>query len=276
MTSLAPPPDLPERPSTGVADDVPPAWSPWLGVAAMLAGFGAATVFAMFILLIALGLGADTGDTPAGVSIASLAAQDVALVGAAIFFARLVARPTPRQFGLVPPRRVWAAAGWAVLTLVAFGLFAQIWLQLIGETDTKESLPEDLGIHSSTAAAVAIAILVCAVAPFVEELLFRGFIFRAMRNGLGLWGGAAVTGVLFGGAHVLGSPIAFLLPLAFFGFALCLLYARTRSLYPCMALHCVNNSLALGSAMDWGWQIPVVLAGSLALIAATAAVAQRA
>ncbi len=274
MTSLAPPPDLPERPSA--AADGRPAWSPWMGIAALLAGFGAATVCAMFIVLIALGFGVDTGDTPAGVSIATIIAQDLCLVGAAVLFARMVARPTPRQFGLVRPRRVWAAVGWAVVALLAFGLFAQVWLHLIGQSDTKDSLPEDLGIHSSTAAAVAIAILVCAVAPFVEELFFRGFIFGAMRNGLGLWGGAAVTGLLFGGAHVLGSPIAFLLPLAFFGFALCLLYARTRSLYPCMALHCVNNSLALGSTMDWGWQIPVVLAGSLALIAATAAVAQRA
>jgi len=270
MTSLAEPPEPPAD-----VDDRRPPWSPWMGVGALLAGFGAATVCSMFIVLIALGFGVRTGETPAGVSIASIVAQDVCLVGAAVLFARMVARPTPRQFGLVAPRSVAAAVGWAFLALVAFAVFSQIFLHLIGQSETKDELPDQLGIHSSTAAAVAIAILVCAVAPFVEELFFRGFIFRAMRNGLGLWGGAAVTGLLFGGAHVLGSPVAFLLPLAFFGFALCLLYAKTGSLYPSMALHCVNNSIALGSTMDWGWQIPLVLVGSLALIAGAAAVAQR-
>ena len=38
----------------------------------------------------------------------------------------------------------------------------------------------------------------------------------------------------------------FLVPLGVFGALLCLLYHRTGSLLPCMALHALNNSLALG------------------------------
>lgn len=279
MTSLATPSDHPERPA-GVPDRPPPddhpAWSPWMGFAALLAGFGAATACGLVIAVVALAFGADLDDTPPGVSIASILAQDVCLVGAALLLARMVAPPRPWQFGLRPPRRVWPAVGWTAGALVAFGAFSAAWLALIGESDTKDELPDQLGADSGTAAAVAVAFLVCAVAPLVEELFFRGFIFGALRNGLGLWGGALVTGLLFGGAHVLGSPVAFLLPLAFLGFALCLLYDRTGSLYPCMALHCVNNSLALGSALEWDWQIPVVMAGSLAVIAATVRTAQRA
>ena len=47
---------------------------------------------------------------------------------------------------------------------------------------------------------------------------------------------------------------------------LCLIYARTGSLYPCIALHCANNSVAFGASQDWTWQIPVLFAGSIAVI----------
>ena len=36
-----------------------------------------------------------------------------------------------------------------------------------------------------------------------------------------------------------------------------MLYERTGSLYPCIGLHCVNNSVAFSSTQDWTWQIPV-------------------
>ena len=35
------------------------------------------------------------------------------------------------------------------------------------------------------------------------------------------------------------------------GFVLCLLRWRTGSLYPCMALHSFNNSVALGVELHW-------------------------
>ena len=106
----------------------------------------------------------------------------------------------------------------------------------------------------------------CVVAPIAEEFFFRGYFFGALRNWRGVWPAAVLTGLVFGGIHVGSAPVGFLVPLAFFGFLLCLIYDRTRSLYPCMALHCVNNSIAFGVGEHWGWEIPLVLAGSLAVI----------
>jgi uncharacterized protein len=110
-------------------------------------------------------------------------------------------------------------------------------------------------------------VLVCVVAPIAEEFFFRGYFFGALRNWRGLWPAAVITGLVFGGIHVGSAPVGFLVPLAFFGFLLCLIYDRTRSLYPCMALHCLNNSIAFGIGEHWDWQIPLVLAASLTVIA---------
>ena len=81
---------------------------------------------------------------------------------------------------------------------------------------------------------------------------------------------------MFGGIHAGSAPVGFLVPLAVFGVILCLIYHVTRSLYPCMALHCINNSIAFGVGEHWGWEIPVVALGSLAVIAATIRTVQRA
>ena len=58
----------------------------------------------------------------------------------------------------------------------------------------------------------------------------------------------------------------FLVPLAVFGFVLCLLYWRTGSLYPCIALHALNNCLAFGVSQNWDWQIPVLMVAALTVI----------
>ncbi len=90
------------------------------------------------------------------------------------------------------------------------------------------------------------AALTCVVAPIGEEFLFRGYIFTALRNWRGPWTGAVVTGLLFGLVHAGSAPLLDLVPLAALGFGLCLLYRRTGSLYPCIVVHSLNNSVAFG------------------------------
>ena len=107
----------------------------------------------------------------------------------------------------------------------------------------------------------------CVVAPFAEEFFFRGFFFKALSSWKGIWPAAVLTGLVFGGIHAGSADIAFLVPLGFFGSALCLLYVKTGSLYPCIAVHAVNNSIAFCSSQDWGWQMLPVLAGALLMVA---------
>ena len=54
-------------------------------------------------------------------------------------------------------------------------------------------------------------------------------------------------------------------PLAVLGFMFCLVYERTRSLYPVIALHSINNSIAYAAQADGG-AVSAVL-GPLMLLA---------
>jgi CAAX protease family protein len=191
--------------------------------------------------------------------------QDVSFIGAALLFASIAGTPRPEQFGL---RRTsfWPAVGWIVLAFIGFYLVTLVWVAILGADPDDTKLPDELGVKDSTAAMLAVAFLVAVVAPVAEEFFFRGFFFTSLRAWKGLWPAAVITGLVFGGIHVGSAEAVFLAPLAFFGFALCLLYQRTGSLYPCMALHCLNNSLAFGVSQHWGWETPVLFVSALSLI----------
>jgi membrane protease YdiL (CAAX protease family) len=259
------PPDHPERPvGVGTPAGAPP-WPAWTAPAALLAGFAAALVGALVLGVIAAIFGAGFDQTPASVSILSVIVQDACLIGAALFFARLTAFPRPRHFGL-RPTPFWRAVGYTVAGYVLFVIASYVWLQLIGEPDAKDTITEDLGAKDSTIALIGVTFVVTVCAPLAEEFFFRGYFYGSLRR-MGIWPAAALTGLAFGTVHVFGSPIAFIVPLALLGMGLALLREYTGSLYPGIALHCINNSVAMSSSEHWSWQVPVVLVGSLGAIA---------
>jgi uncharacterized protein len=248
----------PSPPPSGVRG-----WSPWFGPAALVAGLVVAAVGGLVIDIPAAVLGVKISEShiPPGLVIADTVVQDIAFVAAAVFFAQLGGRRVSAwQFGLRPPRRrrTLRVVGIAVL---AFIVFLIAWSAAVHTQ--KEKLLETLGTHESAALLVLSAALTCVIAPICEEFLFRGFIFSALRNWRGTWPAAVITGVLFGAVHALGSaPASDLPPLVVLGFLLCLVYQYTGSLYPCIALHALNNSLAFASLEEWS------LGGALLLLAA--------
>jgi membrane protease YdiL (CAAX protease family) len=231
-----------------VADRAPaPDWPPWTAPVALIAGVVLAALGGLIVDLPALALGVKltSSHTPAGLAIADTFVQDLAFVAAAVFCAHLgVRRARGWQFGLRRPRVGWlSSAGMIVLLLVAFVVLTLVWQALC-------------------------AGLTCVVAPICEEFLFRGFIFRALANWRGALPAAAMTAVLFGAVHYGSAPKLDLVPLALLGFGLCLLYRASGSLYPCMAAHSLNNSVAFASLEKWSWQMPLLMAAALAGVGA--------
>ena len=226
-------------------------WPPWMAPVALVAAVVFAAVGGLVIDIPAVALGAKIrgSHVPPGLEIADTAVQDVAFVFVACVVASLGGRRVYAwQFGL-RPTSLWRAVRLAVGAAIAFLVFLLIWSAFV--QTSKEKLLEQLGTSESTLLLVLSAGLTCVIAPVCEEFLFRGFIFGSLRNWRGPWPAAVLTGILFGGVHAGSAPAADLVPLAVLGFALCLLYERTGSLYPCIALHALNNSIAFGSLEGW-------------------------
>jgi membrane protease YdiL (CAAX protease family) len=260
-------------------EDQSPDWPPWMAPAALIGALVLAAVGGLIVDLpaAAFGVSITSSHIPGGLEIADTVVQDLVFILTAVLFARMGGRKVRSwQFGLRPPR---LRLLWTVLLplglFLAFLIFSVIWAGILDES-TKEKILEQLGANEGTSLLLLSAALTCVIAPICEEFLFRGFIFTALRNWKGTWPAAIITGLLFGGVHVGSAPAVDLVPLAFLGFGLCLLYRITSSLYPCIAAHSLNNSIAYGSLESWTFlQVIALIAGSLLLIAALALAAKR-
>jgi uncharacterized protein len=263
----APPLERPELPDGAGLTPVGPHWKAWTAWVALVAGFAAAIGGAIVLGLASIAFGGALDAPGPVVNILATVVQDLCLVGAAVFMARLAGRPRPSDFGL-RPTRLWPAVGWGLATWVSFLLFTAAFVAIIGQHGGDDKLPKELGADDSTVALICVALLVCVIAPLSEEFFFRGYFFTALRSWRGVWPAAIVTGLVFGVIHAGSSNLAFLVPLGFFGFLLCLLYVRTGSLYPCIAVHSLNNCTAFGVSQGWNaGEIVLTVAGAYAILA---------
>lgn len=112
------------------------------------------------------------------------------------------------------------------------------WLQQMEEGQLE--LIENVLMRDASA---VFNLIMIALTPAVcEELLFRGYVQRQAERSLGVAGGIVLTGVLFGLFHL---RLTQLLPLATLGCYLAWLTWRTRSLWPAVAVHLLNNGAAV-------------------------------
>jgi len=153
-----------------------------------------------------------------------------------------------RVFALRRPRSLAAAAGWVVVALVTVAV-VNVGLGQFLNAGKEQGLVPD-GWESSHAGAFAANFVVVAlIAPFVEELIFRGFGVSAIGSVVGTAPTVLWVGIAFGVWH--GLVIAFPV-LAILGAILAMLRLRTDSVYPSMAAHAIFNAVALVAAVTHG------------------------
>lgn len=97
---------------------------------------------------------------------------------------------------------------------------------------------------------VLLAALVVCVAPFVEELVFRGVLLSGFASRLPIGWAMLASAVVFGCVHLPDFKFAWypIPTLIVLGLAAAWLRVRTRSLWPSITLHATNNLIA---ALAW-------------------------
>jgi membrane protease YdiL (CAAX protease family) len=137
-----------------------------------------------------------------------------------------------------------SAFGWMFAMLGTYYAGAIAFSALVVQPD-QEDIGKELGVcNPGIGIAVAAVLAVVVLAPFAEELFFRGFFFAGLRTRWGLWPSALLSGGIFGLVHAPTGPTA-AIPLAGLGVGLAWLYNKTGSIYPCMLAHFLNNALAI-------------------------------
>jgi membrane protease YdiL (CAAX protease family) len=259
-----------------------PPWPIWTAPAAVVLGLVLGSLGTIIVDVVASASGSSVDHPGPAASIIADIVFDLCFVAAALWLATWRGGARPADFGFRRLRPSTAVGAVVVAAVGYYGLTA-LYSALV-HLHGKDKLPSELGATHSTAALVAASLFVCVIAPVCEEFFFRGFVFGALRNiplrvgrvEGGPWIAAVLTGILFGLAHTGSASSQYLIPLGFLGFVLCLVRWRTRSLYPCMALHSANNALALGvNQLEWSalailglvvasWLVIAVVVGPLA------------
>ncbi|WP_434444090.1 lysostaphin resistance A-like protein [Lentzea sp. E54] len=117
--------------------------------------------------------------------------------------------------------------------LIGVGMFAAVIVNIafVGGYEVR-------GLGSVTGAVALVGFMAAAVV--VEELLFRGILFRIVEQRIGTWISLALTGVLFGAAHLLNANATVWSAVAIAieaGFMLAAVYAATRNLCVPIGVH---------------------------------------
>lgn len=130
-----------------------------------------------------------------------------------------------------------AAAG------LALGLFAHGYMGVLQHFPAAAELIRKSKEQMASMHGVRVSLVVIGVgfAPFAEEYLFRGLLFRALDREWGGWRAVVGSAAFFAIYH---SPLAWL-PVALLGAANALIFKKTGRLAPAIVLHMVYNAVVL-------------------------------
>ncbi len=137
-----------------------------------------------------------------------------------------------------------AAVGLGCGLMLASLLFNLIYSALLAVFDL--SMQPDIAImFNSTQFPLVLVLGGALVAPFVEEVFFRGFVFTGLQHRWGWKAAAVVSSGLFAMAHVVPTSIV---PIFILGLIFAYLYKISGSIWPAILMHMLTNTLALSAA----------------------------
>jgi membrane protease YdiL (CAAX protease family) len=157
----------------------------------------------------------------------------------------LIARGALELLALRRPQSWRGALRGALIVLVGVYALSAILGPLL-HPGREQGLTPDKWDSSRAAPFFANAFVVCVIAPFVEELTFRGVGYSLLRARFGVEPAIVVSALVFGLAHGLVEALPLLVA---FGIGLAWVRERQDSTIPGMLLHGTFNAIALAASL---------------------------
>lgn len=192
------------------------------------------------------------GQLSAGTFAAAVVATDVPMV--LFVYLRVVAPGAAswRDLGLraIPARHLLKSVVLASIAALALTQAVGLLLQAVGIHSNQEEQFTFVQ-REPISGFFAVLLFGAVIAPVVEELFFRGYLYGLYRRRYSGWVAGAASSGLFSVLHVNpalmdpGQALGLLVGIVTLSAVFCFTYERTRSLYPGMVAHGLNNALAL-------------------------------
>ena len=152
-------------------------------------------------------------------------------------------------FGLTPPANKSSYLIAVLLGVIVLLLGGPLTHILAGHHQVDQDVSLLAG-NVSVGMRLLLALLVVCVAPFVEELVFRGVLLSGLASRMPIGWAMLASAVVFGCVHLPDFKFAWypVPALVILGLVSAWLRVRTRSLWPSITLHATNNFIA---AIAW-------------------------
>jgi len=154
-------------------------------------------------------------------------------------------RDTPwRHIGWHGGWSVTKLAAWSICVYIASTMTVQIYVAIMKAVGADALLPDaqlPTEVFDHWWVVVPFGLSVVFIAPFCEEICFRGFAYGAFRRRYAILASALASGVLFSLAH---GQLGLILPFALVGAYFAYTYERTGTLFANMSVHFIFNAIS--------------------------------
>jgi len=129
----------------------------------------------------------------------------------------------------------------ALIAIFVFSFLYVLVMDMVFGIESSPSKIEEL-VRNRSISNTILLIVTAVVAPFCEELYFRGFLYSAFKKNLGVNMALFLSSLLFALAHL---EIYSFIPIMVIGWVLAYIYEKTRSLLPVIFLHATYNLISI-------------------------------
>ena len=169
--------------------------------------------------------------------------QVILMLGVVWFFALFRRKAHLRDLGLryySIAKTIW----YSFLSLLAIFLVSFLYVFLMNSIFGMEapSSKIEILVENRSISSNILLVVVALVAPFSEEIFFRGFVYSAFKKSWGVNAGLFLSSFLFALVHL---EIYSFIPLMIIGWILAYLFEKTKSLMPAIFLHGVYNLILI-------------------------------
>jgi len=214
------------------------------GIAAIGAAFCAILLFDGIVAIRYSTHGFHLRDLTASQALVAQAIAYLVLGGVILWTLPLLARRSLAELGIRFPTAVELLIGVAGAGGMLVGVLAgtEIVVRVTGHAQTEAAMKLLARVHSPLEISLFVLVTVL-LAPLVEELSFRIFVYNAIERYTSVPIAVVLSSAIFGIVHGAGPSV--MIPLAIGGCVLAIVYVTTRCYWSCVVTHALFNSVVL-------------------------------
>jgi membrane protease YdiL (CAAX protease family) len=238
---------IPDRDGSNDIKTLPKLWN-WRDI--LIISIAIALILVLGVVLLTIITQGGIPENPAdaeftlGYSAGLAAIEAIAILISVYMFGILRKRISWQSIGLRETSKRWmlAAVILALAIIPIVGLIATVVQLIFGLPLENPQLPFLAPGEFSWSSAFGMLVAGGVIVPIAEEIFFRGLLYHWLRQFWPVWASMIISSAVFG---ILHGDVAVAVATFFMGLLLAWFYEKSKSLWPSITIHILNNGIKL-------------------------------